>query len=83
MKPKVIKKYEGTPFITALECFRELKHEYEKSDCQTHKLKATAIYYRIVGYTRALLDCEIVTEKEYNDLFAYYALMPSEEKEQS
>lgn len=69
--------------LETLKIWREFKHQYEDSDKPNDKLKATAIYYRIVGYTQALKDCGIVTEKEYQKLFADYALTPSNVKQKT
>ena len=82
MTPNVVEKYSGEPFITTLEILRELMCECENDGAPNSILKSRAIYYRIAGYTQALSDCRAVTKKESEDLFVYYALTPSYEKQQ-
>lgn len=77
MTPNVIKKYEATTFIATLENLKKLKYEAQN----TNKNRAQAIYYRIEGYIRALEDCGIITKKEGAELWSYYAITPSEEKQ--
>ena len=69
MTKKALEKIEGTPFKTALDSMRETRKRVEKID----EKSANQTKYSIIGYLKAMRDFGVITERERQALFIYYA----------
>lgn len=71
MTKKTLEKIEGTTFKSALDNMRKTRKHFEGTDDKS----AGQTKYSIIGYLKAMRDFGIITERERQVLFIYYATL--------
>lgn len=69
MTQKILKRIENTVFKSTLDKMRETRKHLEKIDVNS----ANQTKYSIIGYLKAMRDFGVITERERQVLFVYYA----------
>ena len=69
MVKEALKKIEDMPFKTVLDLMREDRKRAE----EWNETIADQMKYSIIGYLKAMRDCGVITDRERQALFIYYA----------
>ena len=72
MTREVLKKIEGTNFCGELEYKKRERKRLIEAKCERGAENAKA---SIAGYVQALRDCGVITERERQVLYIYYATL--------